>query len=194
MKVFKPIEYNGIVDQEYQLKIYRYLTDINFDWHFMEDTTTEVTNTPQYSTPSFGNLLYYSKHENNPHYDFFKPLVESLEKAGNFKIINLLRIRAGFLLNTKYSLPSMPYKHNTPHIDYDIDHYTAVYYVNESDGDTVVFHETNQAEKYYPLHKCRPEKGKMLLFNGRHYHSSTCPKMYAKRIAIAINFTADING
>ncbi|CAB4125863.1 hypothetical protein UFOVP181_375 [uncultured Caudovirales phage] len=191
--IFKPREYSGYISLDYQRAIYKYLTDIGFDWHFMEDATTEIINLPQYSTPAFGNLLYYSQHESNPHYEFFKPLIQSLEEAGNFKIKELLRVRAGMLLNTKYGLPGMSYKYNTPHVDYDFDHYTAVYYVNECDGDTVVFQEIAPAEKYYNLHKCTPNQGKFLLFNGRHYHASTCPKIHTKRIAITINFTAEIN-
>lgn len=193
-EIFKPREYLGGVNFDYQKAMYAYLTDIKFDWHYMEDTTTEKTNLPQYSTPAFGNLLYYSQHESNPHYEFFKPLIEALEQTAGFKIKTLLRVRAGMLLNTKYALPGMNYKYNTPHIDYDIDHYTVVYYVNECDGDTVVFREIAPAEKYYSLHKCTPHQGKFLLFNGRHYHASTCPKVYTKRVAITINFTADIDG
>ena len=194
MAIYKPVEYKNIVDLSYQKQIYQYLTDIKFDWHFMEDTTTEFINTPQYSTPSFGNLIYYSQNQNNPHFDFFKPLVESIEKIGKFKITNLLRVRAGFLLNTKYALPSLPYKYNQPHVDYDFDHFTAVYYVNEADGDTVIFNEIQASDKYYPLHRSTPAAGKVLIFNGRHYHSSTCPKIHTKRIAITLNFTAEING
>lgn len=192
--IFKPREYTGVVKPSYQNEIYSYLTNINFDWHFMEDATTEKINLPQYSTPAFGNLLYYSQHESNPHYEFFKPLIDTLEEVGGFKIKELLRVRAGMLLNTKYALHSLSYKYNTPHIDYDFDHYTAVYYVNECDGDTVVFREIEPAEKFYPLHKCTPNQGKFLLFNGRHYHASTCPKIHTKRMAITINFTADIDG
>lgn len=192
--IFKPREYTGIVPVAYQNEMYSYLTDIKFDWHFMEDATTEKFNIPQHSTPAFGNLLYYSQNESNPHYEVFKPLIATLEEYGGFKVKELLRMRAGMLLNTKYSLPSMPYKYNTPHIDYDFDHYTAIYYTNETDGDTVIFQEVAPAEKYYKLHSCTPSKGKFLLFNGRHYHASTCPKIHTKRIAITINFTADING
>lgn len=189
MAVFKPVEYRQVVDKEYQNKIYDYLTDISFPWHFMEDATTEKINTIQGSTPAFGNLLFYPGQE-NPHLEFFKPLIAAIERESNMTITNLMRVRAGFLLNTKYAIPSMPYKYNTPHRDYDQEHYVAVYYVNETDGDTVIFHETERAEKYYPMHKCSPEPGKVLLFNGWHYHSSTCPKMFTKRIAININFTA----
>lgn len=194
MDKFKPLEFHNVVDKEYQDAIYKYLTDINFDWHFMEDATAELANTIQTSTPAFGNLIYYSSHENNPHAEFFKPLVDAILEQANLKLVKMLRIRAGFLLNTKYAIPSMPYKHNTPHQDYNLDHYVACYYVNDTDGDTIVFNETTESEKYYPMHKCTPQKGKALLFNGLHYHASSCPKMFTKRLVITINFRADKNG
>jgi hypothetical protein len=190
MSIFKPIEINNFVDYEYQKAIYQYLTDIKFDWHFMEDSTTVYSNTPEISTPAFGNLLYYYDQTENPHFKFIEPLVNTINEKTNLKIVDLLRVRAGFLLNTKYSLPSMPYRYNIPHKDFHTDHYVAVYYVNKSDGDTVVFHELEQSEKYYPMHKCTPEQGKLLIFNGAHYHSSTCPKVHTKRLAITINFKA----
>lgn len=193
MEIFKPREYKSFVDQNYQKEIYNKLTDINFPWHFMEDATFERANTPDTSTPCFANLLYHTNYEKNPEYDFFIPLIDRLKETTQAQNFNLLRVRIGFLLNTKYSLPSQPYRYNTPHRDYDQDHYVAVYYVNETDGDTVVFRETELSEKFYPLHKCTPEAGKLLLFNGWHYHSSTCPKIHTKRIAITINFQAKID-
>lgn len=190
-EIFKPIEIKDVVDKDYQDQMYNYLTNIGFDWHFLEDATHENANTPESSTPSFANVIYWPTSDQNPHFDFFKPLVDSIAEKSGLKITNLLRVRAGFLLNTKFSLPSMPYRHNSPHRDYDQEHYVAVYYVNDADGDTVVFRETEKAQKYYPLHKSRPDKGKVLIFNGWHYHASTCPKVLTKRIAITINFTAE---
>lgn len=192
MEKFKPREYNQFVDTDYQNKIYKYLTDINFPWYFMEDATDEfIHNTPEKSTPSFGNLIYYNQHETNTHYEFFKPLIDNLEVKCDLKIKELLRVRAGFLLNTKYTLLSAPYRHNTPHRDFQFEHYTAVYYVNQADGETVIFNETAPKEKYSAWHKCMPDKGKLLLFNGWHYHASTCPKVFTKRLAITINFTVE---
>lgn len=195
MDKFKPIEIRNFVDKEYQNELYNYVTDINFPWYFMEDATTEIINTPNVSTPSFGNLIYWDKNPNHhPDIEIFKPMLAMIEEKFDLTIENLLRVRLGFLLNTKYTLSSMPYRHNQPHRDYDQEHYVAVYYVNEADGETVIFNETEAADKYYPMHKCMPEKGKMLLFNGWHYHASTCPKVFTKRIALTINFTASKNG
>jgi hypothetical protein len=197
-EIFKPVEFKNIIDKDYQDQIYSYLTDVEFDWHFMQDTTSEngVDNNSAVdgtNTPGFGNLIYYHKHEENPHLEFFKPLIDAVEKATNFKIDRLLRVRAGFLLNTKYIMHHQPYKHNTPHRDYEQEHFTVVYYANEADGETVIFREVEKAEKYYPLHKSLPEKGKIVLFNGLHYHASTCPKIFTKRIAITINFIGTPN-
>ena len=113
----------------------------------------------------------------------------ALEKTG-YELESLLRMRLGFLMNTKYALPQLQYKHNTPHRDFEQEHWTAIYYINQADGDTVIFHEIEQAERYRPMHKSTPEKGKLLMFNGWHYHASSCPKMFAKRIALTMNFTA----
>jgi len=123
----------------------------------------------------------------------FQPLLDAILEKSQLTLDTLLRVRVGFLLNTKYVLPSMPYKYNTPHRDYDQEHYTAVYYVNDSDGDTVVFHEIEESEKYRVMLKSQPNKGKALVFNGWHYHASSCPKICTKRIAVTLNFTAHGN-
>ncbi len=192
--MFKPIEIFDVVDANYQRQIYDCVTDVKFPWHFLEDTTFERSNDPQTSTPSFVNLIYHPNNETNPYLDFFMPLLNQCLEKTELKLHSLLRMRAGFLLNTKYVFPSMPYKYNSPHRDFDQEHYTIVYYVNKSDGDTVVFKELEESEKYNVLHRSTPEQGKMLLFNGWHYHASTCPKMFTKRIALTINFTAERNG
>jgi len=191
MKVFKPITIDNLVEKQYQDEIYRHLTDVKFPWAFMADATDEfghnnsALNGP---TPSFGHLAYWNQRDENPSIDFYNPLLTAIQEKFNIQMTGLLRIRVGFLLTTAYSLPSMPYRHNKPHQDYDQDHFTLVYYVNDTDGDTVIFHETRPSEKYYSLEKCSPKKGRAILFDGRHFHASTCPKMFTTRIAITINF------
>lgn len=187
---FKPVEIQQVIEADYQKEIYKFLTDIKFPWHFLEDATHVYANDVQNSTPSFAHLIYHPSNESNPYLNFFIPLIEEILKKNNLKLTELLRVRAGFLLNTKYVLPSMPYKYNAPHRDYEEEHYTAIYYVNESDGDTVIFHEKQESKEYKTMHKSRPDGGKVLLFDGLHYHASTCPKMCTKRIVLTINFTA----
>jgi ectoine hydroxylase-related dioxygenase (phytanoyl-CoA dioxygenase family) len=193
--VFKPLELKQVIDLDYQNQIFDKLTSIEFPWHFLEDVTNEeakIHSSPKNSVPGFVNLIYHQDHSENPYLDFFMPLVNNTVEAAGMKLDKLMRIRAGFLMNTKYMLPSMPYTYNTPHRDFDQEHYTAVYYVNNCDGDTVIFHETEEnppGKKYHRMLNSMPEKGKVCLFNGWHYHASSCPKMFTKRLAITMNFT-----
>lgn len=190
--MFKPLEIKNVIDEEYQTKIYNLVTDINFPWHFLEDTTYETKNSHVSTTPAFVNLIYNTDGGNYPYLNFFKPLIDSIVDKSNMELISVFRIRLGFLLNTKYAFMGSPYTHNTPHVDGDMDHYTAIYYLNNCDGPTVIFHETEPSEKYKTMHKSEPEQGKVLVFNGRHYHASTCPKVFNKRLVLTINFSANL--
>ena len=196
MTDFEPIEIYDVIDYNYSMEILNKVTNIDFDWHFMNDTTYEdrLDQDPRHSTPSFAHLIYHPNNQHNPHLDFFMPLLNATcEKAG-LELHTLLRMRLGFLLNTKYSFPHLPYEYNTPHRDYEQEHFTACYYVNSSDGDTVIFHEKDQplltGQKYHRKFKSEPLQGKVLVFNGWHFHASTCPKMHNQRIVLTMNFTA----
>lgn len=190
--MFKPLEINNVIDQEYQDRIYNLVTDIQFPWHFMEDTTHEKATDKTSSTPAFGHVVYHPSHSQNPYAEFFTPLVNAIVEQANMKLKIVHRIRLGFLLNTKYTYAGSPYQYNTVHRDMESPHWTAVYYLNDCDGSTVIFRETQIAEKYYPLHKSEPKKGKVVVFDGAHYHASTCPKVFNKRIVCTINFSAEI--
>lgn len=190
--MFKPLEIKNVIPVEYQDEIYNYVTDVNFPWYFLEDTTFEGPATNTSTTPAFVNLVYHTNKDNHPHLEFFKPLVDAIVEKANMELISVFRIRLGFLLNTKYVYMGSPYQYNTPHVDGDMEHFTACYYVNDCDGPTVLFHETEKSEKYKPMHKSDPEKGKVLIFDGKHYHASTCPKVFNKRIVLTVNFSAKL--
>jgi len=188
----KPIEIENVIDKEYQQKIYDTVTSIDFPWNYMEYTTFEVKQTKYDTTPAFGHLLF-SNQTKSEYLDVFTPLMlTAIEKCG-LKLISPLRLRLGFLLNTIYPLPSIGYKHNTPHVDASVDHYTICYYVNSSDGATMIFNQQEESEKYTLLHKVEPRQGKIVCFDGKNYHASTCPKMHSSRIVLTINFTAEKN-
>lgn len=191
MEKFKPVEVRHFVDADSQNKIYQAITNPSFLWTYDEDVTAALMNSPAASTPTFNHLIFDQNRESNPYYEFVDQLIAEIEKQFKLSITDMLDIRAEFLLNTKYPIPSLPYKHNTPHKDYDTDHFVVVYYVNETDGETVVFNETAVAEKYYPMHRCMPEKGKALLFSGVNFYADTCPKVHTKRIALTFKFKAE---
>lgn len=72
---------------------------------------------------------------------------------------------------------------NWPHTDIQHPHLVCLYYVNDSDGDTILYNETQDD---VPVHELRtynfteykhvsPKKGRAVLFNGNRFHSSGKP-------------------
>lgn len=121
-----------------------------------------------------GNLFYT-----------LQPLVNSIETEFNLEIEKLIRVRAGLLLtNHKGGL------HN-PHVDYEYPHKTLLYYLNDSDGDTIFFNETHDTITDNNLTvqlKNKPTANQAVLFDGLQFHSSSFPVDNNYRIAININF------
>jgi hypothetical protein len=121
-------------------------------------------------------------------------LFVSTDKA-NVKFNDLIRIRLGMFPRTMLDVP-----HHNPHVDFYEPHIVGLYYVDDSDGDTVIFNETfdqvniEQSARYANegkftvLARISPKKGKMVFFDGKHYHASMHPKEHAQRVVITFDF------
>jgi hypothetical protein len=117
----------------------------------------------------------------------------SCDKAG-LTLKDLIRIRLGMFPRTMLDVP-----YHNPHVDFYNPHTVGLYYVNDSDGDTVVFNETfetvsaEQSAKYAndgrfsELGRIAPKKGRMAFFDGKHYHASMHPKTSSHRIVVTFD-------
>lgn len=112
-------------------------------------------------------------------------ILDSFSEKNGFRIERLLRVKANLLVCSPEPNP----KPFTPHVDMPKPHWAMVYYVNDSDGDTVIF------DKMYPdpanaavLHSVSPKKNRAVMFDGRHYHSGTVPARHDVRIVINFDF------
>jgi len=87
----------------------------------------------------------------------------------------IIRMKSNLLLNTQKTP-------NTPHIDYNFSHTVLLYYVNDSSGPTI-FYDNN----FKILKEVSPKKGRMIIFDGSIYHSSTPPSTNDCRCVINFN-------
>ena len=102
-----------------------------------------------------------------------------------------LRLKFNLLLN--HSLVDED-TYNTPHIDSRRPNsYSMNYYVNDSDGDTVIFNEMvgqdkrERPEKLTIKRRIAPRKNRMVVFDGSYLHASTNPVKSEKRVVLNVN-------
>lgn len=168
---------------------------INHPWYYLKDTAyNQFTAVEKPYEPSWVHFLY----NNEESLSDLKPLAESLLITAldklNLPFSKLIRIRAGMSTRTPY-----PVKHS-PHVDWDDHHMSAVYYVNDSDGDTTFFKEKRDetlSVSSYEWSKNRtftvdkqvsPIADRIVVFDGLTYHSSTTPCNTDYRIIINFNW------
>ena len=105
------------------------------------------------------------------HY-LFLPMLKNVCREMKIKNINVLQGRSflQFPLNLKDRTV------DTPHIDlHNRKHLVALYYVCDSDGDTIIYNEREELGTYTIKQKVTPKQGRMVLFDGSLYHTAEQP-------------------
>lgn len=79
--------------------------------------------------------------------------------------------------------------YNQPHIDTPDPTYSIVYYLNDSDGDTVFFNEKYSPEQKHPIkltvmERITPKKNRAVIFESNRYHASCNPSISENRFVI----------
>jgi hypothetical protein len=108
-------------------------------------------------------------------------------------------LRMGQLLRAKINI-TLPDprqtedSHGYPHSDLAglgyKDYTTAIYYLNDSDGDTFVFNErVGESVKAFTVHsRVAPRRGRAVVFDGNRYHAGNNPRTHKPRALINLNY------
>ena len=116
---------------------------------------------------------------NSKIYYFFKDILDSFCMLHGIKIKRMLR---GSL---NLSLPNTKFPFTDPHCDHNIPHKVVIMYLNDSGpgGETVIFEEKFDGnvvnhlvetvnESFKVKEEIIPQKGKIVMFDGMHYHAN----------------------
>ena len=84
---------------------------------------------------------------------------------------------------------------DTPHLDRYEPHLVILYYVNDSDGETVIYNYKSKDENDIPyfedvkeLKRITPKQGRIVVFDGRYWHTAEQP---TNNIRCIININID---
>lgn len=132
----------------------------------------------------------------------FNPITYFFDNLDSgFFVKDLLRLRCR-MTHPQPHLNHTKDNYNVPHLDFggeEVENHIAfIYYVNDSDGDSVIYDVTAKDAEKNPdilldppeLIRCSPKKNRLLIFDGELYHSGNCPTNSRERITINCDFVA----
>jgi len=162
---------DDIVNKEIQENIKHHLLfDSNFDWHYTSDVN------------------YVGQNQNRPgFYHYFHkpvlpiPIITNACSKISYAFNNILQVRA-FLqlpLNQKFIGTDI----DSPHIDLTTKHIVILYYVNDSDGHTILYDKLYDEQQPHPkmkdlkiVEKVLPKQGRCVIFDGLRFHTGEQPQ------------------
>ena len=178
-------------------------TDVSYtpsdDYQFGGDNLMDIPE--QEKTVGFCHILLDQEGVESPWLVHFLPLLDSIQDSIGTPI-KYIRVRLALVLNHGKE----PGQHNAPHTDHESDHYAALYYLHDSNGDTVFFDQYDDPNsgdvdkrwwqartQEYTIHKrVTPKANSLFVFDGHQFHASSNPHGDQKyRVALNINFTSE---
>ena len=176
MKVF-----NNIISKKEQEELKNLLLGNNFPWYFLPDITHNFNE--HQGRPGHYHLFMDNGKQNSDYINDIKKICENVNKKIK-KQLSMHKVRS-FLqlpLNEKLLLKHKKHKEDTPHIDIEKPHTVFLYYVNDADGDTVLYDYLSKNIEDIPnyedikvIDKMTPKQGSVIVFDGMTWHSSTQP-------------------
>ena len=170
--------FDDIITKDYQNRIKSILVgetrynDEDFPWYYIDDITSAGDYENQ-KRGAFGHdyVHYEEGIESDFHFLFIDLIKNSCSKL-NIKEVDVLQGRSFLQLPTNIKKEDV----DTPHTDMSVQHFVMLYYVCDSDGDTIIYNEKIISEKGLTVQKkVTPKQGRVVLFNGAYYHTAQQP-------------------
>jgi len=173
---------DDMIDVEYQNAIKNVLMgsyfykNKEFPWFYISDVTDSHNAYSQNRSAMCHKCVYYNEETNvskrhTIFHSMFICLLLTACKRMDIKNVDVLQGRSflQFPLNLKDKTV------DTPHIDIKRKHFVVLYYVCDSDGDTIIYNERELSDSYTVKESVTPKQGRTVIFDGSLYHTAQQP-------------------
>ena len=183
--------YDDVLSAEQLELVQQQITDRNFPWYWNANTygvpVTAEDDDRVFEADQFGHIFF--QYGDGVNSDWFGLVETVLIPVGRQRgcDFDLLRAKANLLM------PSLGQgEFNTPHQDLVEPHLVVLFYVLDSDGDTVFF--SNNTAPWQELHRVKPRANRAVVFDGAIYHASRHPRQHNRRIVMNCNVREVVSG
>lgn len=155
-------------------------TSNSFLWQYKQYTSSssfapKFTFFDDEKTYDTRQLVHVVDDNNSRDIAVISPLLYKISDLVGYKL-HIIRVKANMLI-PELNIPNDTY--HRPHVDHgDPEARTLIYYVNDCDGDTIIFDKTYTGEdpgKLEIVERITPKAGSAVLFDSNIYHASSSP-------------------
>ena len=169
---------NHVLYSELSKWNYRSATSASGEYDYQANDFTWIEDYLTEDTMQFIRMIDFNSNE----LSIFSPLIHNIMQLVNSKI-KVERIKVNLLLPT---IKKIDNSYHRPHIDHgNPEVKTLLYYINDSDGDTVFFDKTwtgADPGQLKIINRITPKAGSAVLFDSNQYHASSTPTVGVRSV------------
>lgn len=187
--------FDDVISKDYQRYILNLVNEQDFPLYFRPNIVTYNYSDVKQNIHGFTHQLFEHNKSVSTYFNTIYPMVLSITEKTGVRFNTLERMRFNFVLGN----PESKMDYHMPHVDNYTPHLVAIYYVNDCDGDTVIFdqflevpsvekdEEMIQLNTWTVKKRIEPKMGRLVVFDGRYYHASSYTKTQPYRCVINMN-------
>lgn len=180
---------DNFLSKSYHQELINLMTSAQFNWFYNEDISYKSKSKQIKSHLSEFGFSHIFWDENGMRDTstsmLWKPGLLQIADAINADMIHRSRADMTVYTPTKFI--------HHPHVDYDFKNIATIFYVNESDGDTIFYKEKKLSKKLNIINKVSPKSNRLVIFDGGVLHTGSSPSKNKNRILINSNFKYQAN-
>jgi len=176
--------FDNILTDDEQNILETYVKDESLDWEYTDNITGAFGGTIGYKT--FPAKVLIIEKVNQQVFDIVDKIQQLVCKNINLDFLKTYRCKINHTAPLDFEYTPL----DLIHVDMKINHLAIVYYVNDSDGDTVIYNNNEgndmgtmfkhingvQTNDFTLLKNISPKKGRLVVFDGNLYHYGDYPK------------------
>ena len=184
--------FENFLEKEISNNLEKTLLGNKFPWYFLEKSVELPDVFGFVNTALFRHSFILENNIVSNYCNLIDPILKKISSMFSNQI-EVASVTANFLLPNSDLIG----KYITPHYDVKYDSsvyekyktYTGLYYVNDSDADTIIFKEQygDTITSYSEAERILPKKNKLVLWDSKIYHSAPATAT-RNRLVININF------
>jgi len=174
---------NNVLELDKFFELKKNMSTNFFGWYFQ----TDVTHGLESKDPTrfgFRHAFYLNGELNSDYAHFVLPIIPIIENMTNKKLEKIHTIHANLTLNHGMQHNGLIHKDMTNLTDTKTaKRYAAVFYIDDSDGDTVFYDDNQKTE----IHRQTPLSNSIIIFPANTYHSAFLPTQNPIRRVVNFN-------
>ena len=177
---------NNFLSSDQFSKLEYSLMSPKFPWYYQDNISLPPSNNTTYNKFGFDHLIYEEGYLIKDIDRIMLPLLNKI--MSNVEHSKLLRCRLDMTINRNNTNPL------EAHVDFTIPHITTIFYLMNSDGNTILYNEeydgVEKTNDDLTIHQeIEPKANRLLIFDGLTWHTGHTPCYNNRRILINTNLT-----